>query len=66
MSLRIFHLVFIVASFGLSLFVVLWGFREWQLTHSGGALALAIVFLLFGAALVGYGMYAVRKLKELA
>ena len=66
MSLKIFHLVFIVASFGLSLFVVLWGFREWHLTHSGGALALSIVFLLFGAALVRYGMYAVRKLKELS
>lgn len=66
MSLRIFHLVFIVACFGLSVFVALWGFREWHLTHSGSALVLSIVFLLFGAALVGYGMYAVKKLKELA
>ena len=66
MSLRIFHLVFIVACFGLSVFVALWGFREWHLTHNGGALMLSIVFLLFGAALVGYGMYVVKKLKELA
>jgi len=65
MSLRIFHIIFIIAAFGLSVFVALWGFREWSATRSSGALALAIAFLACGAALVGYGMYAVRKLREL-
>ena len=65
MSLRVFHIIFIVAAFGLSLFVALWGFREWTATRDSGALTLAIVFLACGAALVGYGMYAVRKLREL-
>ncbi len=65
MSLRIFHIVFIIAAFGLSLFVALWGFREYAATRSGGALALAVVFALCGALLVWYGMVAVKKLREL-
>ena len=65
MSLRIFHIIFIIAAFGLSLFVALWGFREYAATKSGGALTLAVVFVLCGIALVGYGMVAVKKLREL-
>jgi hypothetical protein len=65
MSLRVFHIVFIIAAFGLSLFVALWGFREWTATRSSGALALAVVFAVCGAALVAYGFVAVRKLREL-
>ena len=51
MSLRVFHIIFIIAAFGLSLFVALWGFREWSATHSSGALALALSFAVFGIAL---------------
>ena len=65
MSLRVFHIVFIIAAFGLSLFVALWGFREWSATRSENALMLAIVFAVCGAALVAYGLVAVRKLREL-
>lgn len=65
MSLRIFHIVFIVAAFGLSLFVTLWGFREYMTTHSGGALALAIVFLVAAVVLIAYSFRAFAKLKEL-
>ncbi|MEK6372896.1 MAG: hypothetical protein AABO58_09380 [Acidobacteriota bacterium] len=65
MSLRIFHIIFIIASFGLSLFVALWGFREWSATRSSAALTLAVVFVVSAAALVGYGMVAVRKLRNL-
>jgi len=65
MSLRIFHIIFIIASFGLSVFVALWGFREWSATRSSAALTLAVVFVISGVALVGYGMVAVRKLRNL-
>ena len=65
MSLRIFHLVFILAAFGLSLFVALWGFREYAATRSSGALVLALLFVLCGVGLVAYGMVAVRKLRDL-
>ena len=65
MSLRVFHIVFIIAAFGLSLFVALWGFREYAATRNNGALVLALLFAACGAALVWYGMVAVKKLREL-
>lgn len=65
MSLRVFHIVFIVAAFGLSVFVALWGFREFAATRSNHALVLALLFTVCGAALVWYGMVAVKKLREL-
>jgi hypothetical protein len=65
MSLRAFHLVFIAVSVALSAFVAAWGLREWQANHSGTALGLAVIFFACGVALVGYGVHAVRKFREL-
>ena len=65
MSLRVFHIVFIVASIILSAFVSIWGFRQFAFEGQGGSLALGVLFLLFGAALVVYGLKAFRKLREL-
>jgi len=65
MSLRIFHLIFITVSIALSIFVTVWGVREFQVTRSLGALALAIVFLIAGVALVFYANRVMRKLREL-
>ena len=65
MSLRVFHIIFIIAAFGLSVFVALWGFREYAMTRSSGALVLGLLFVACGAALVWYGMVAVKKLREL-
>lgn len=65
MSLRIFHIVFIVASVLLSLFVALWGLRQFMDSRSTGGLTLGVVFFLFGFALVIYGKRTFRKLKEL-
>ena len=66
MSLRIFHVVFIIASIVLSLFVAVWALREYQATHSAGALALGIVFVIAGIAMVIYGQRWFKKLKELS
>ncbi|HEY2321342.1 MAG TPA: hypothetical protein VGJ82_00635 [Thermoanaerobaculia bacterium] len=66
MSLRIFHVVFIIASIVLSLFVAVWAVREYQATHSAGALALGIVFVVGGIAMVVYGQRWFKKLKELS
>ena len=66
MSLRIFHVVFIIASIVLSLFVAVWAVREYQATHSTGALALGIVFVVAGIAMVVYGQRWFKKLKELS
>ena len=66
MSLRIFHVIFIIASIALSLFVAVWAVREYQATHSAGALALGIVFVIGGVAMVVYGTRWFKKLKELS
>lgn len=66
MSLRIFHVIFIIASIVLSLFVAVWAIREYQATHSTGALALGIVFVAGGIAMVIYGQRWFKKLKELS
>jgi len=58
MSLRIFHVVFIIASFGLSLFVALWSVQN-------GRIALAIIFALAGVALIWYGFHFFGVLKDL-
>ncbi len=65
MSLRYFHIVFIAASVGLSIFVAIWGIREFRATDSMGALVLAIAFMLCGVALVAYADRAFRKLRDL-
>ena len=65
MSLRIFHIIFVTVSIALSVFVTIWGVREYALTRSSGALALAGVFLVCGIVLVFYAGRVFRKLREL-
>ena len=65
MSLRIFHIIFIVASVVLSLFVALWGIREFAQDRSTGGLTLGLLFLVTAVALMIYGKKAFTKLKEL-
>ena len=66
MSLRVFHVVFIVASLLLCLYVALWGVRMFAATSSANALMLAIVFGAFGLALLAYARKAFRKLRDLS
>ena len=65
MSLRVFHIVFIVVTVVLSLYVALWGIREFAQEQSRGGLDLGILFLVTAVALMVYGKKAFRKLKEL-
>ena len=65
MSLKIFHIVFIVVCVGLSLWVGVWGIRDYMQERSVAALTLAILFLLSGLALVVYGRKAFEKLRDL-
>jgi hypothetical protein len=58
MSLRIFHIVFVMVCVALSIFVAAWGVRN-------SAMPLAITFAVFAAALVVYGVHAFKKLREL-
>lgn len=65
MSLKVFHIVFIVVCIALSLWVGVWGIRDYMTEHSSGALALAICFLAGGLVLILYGRRAFEKLKEI-
>ena len=65
MSLRIFHIIFVTISIALSVFVTIWGVREYMMTRSMGALGLAAVFLAGGVILVWYANRAFKKLREL-
>ena len=65
MSLRAFHIVFIVVTVVLSLYVALWGIREFAREQNTGGLALGILFFLTAIALMVYGKKAYGKLKEL-
>ena len=65
MSLRIFHIVFVTVSIALSVFVTIWGVREFLSSRSMGALVLAFVFLALGVTLVFYAGRVFKKLREL-
>lgn len=65
MSLRAFHILFIVVTTMLSLYVALWGIRQYSQEQNTGALGLAILFMITAVALVIYGKKVFRKLKEL-
>jgi hypothetical protein len=65
MSLRAFHIVFIIVTVVLSLYVALWGIREFAQERSSMGLTLAILFLITAVGLMIYGKKAFAKLKEL-
>ncbi len=58
MSLRAFHIVFVMVCVALSAFVALWGFRQ-------GSPVLGFVFLTSAIVLVEYGRRVYRKLREI-
>jgi hypothetical protein len=65
MSLRVFHVIFIIVCIALCLYVAVWGVREYMATSSVAALGMTAVFVLGGVALVAYSGKAFRKLKDL-
>jgi hypothetical protein len=65
MSLKIFHIVFVIVTTVTSLFVALWGIREFAQQKSMGGLALGLVFLAAAIALMVYGKRVYAKFKEI-
>jgi hypothetical protein len=65
MSLKVFHIVFVIVTTVLSLFVAMWGIREFAQQKSTGGLVLGLVFLAAAAALMVYGKRVYAKLKEI-
>jgi len=65
MSLRIFHVIFITLCIALSVYVAIWGVREFIASKNWSALGLTAVFVVGGAVLVAYAGKAFRKLRDL-
>jgi hypothetical protein len=65
MSLKVFHIVFVIVCIALSLYVGVWGIHDYMQERSIGALSLGILFLLSGLVLVLYGRRAFEKLRDL-
>lgn len=66
MSLRVFHIIFVIASILLSFGVAAWSIQQYVTGASAYWLLLAVVFVACGIVLIGYGMKVFRKLKELS
>lgn len=65
MSLRAFHIIFVIVTTALSLWVALWGVREYTQEQSTMGLTLAVIFFATAALLIYYGKKVYRKLKEI-
>ena len=65
MSLRIFHILFVIVCVGFSASVAIWCFRDYAAERSPMALALGILFVVSGVALVVYGTKVYAKLRDL-
>jgi hypothetical protein len=65
MSLRAFHIIFIIVTVILSLYVALWGIREFAADRSTTGLILAILFLITAVGGIVYGKKAFVKLRDL-
>ena len=65
MSLRAFHIVFVVVTTVLSLYVALWGIREFAQERSATALTLGVLFLAMAVGLMIYGKKTFAKLRDL-
>jgi hypothetical protein len=67
MSLKAFHLVFVIASCALTLGFGVWLILAWHAGEaSRGALAGGITSLLCSVAIVAYGRYFLKKLKDIS
>lgn len=65
MSLRAFHIIFVIVTVALSLWVAVWGVQEYRQERSTMGLALALIFFTSAVGLVIYGQKVYRKLKEI-
>jgi hypothetical protein len=65
MSLRALHIVFVVLTVILSLFVTWWGLLEFARERSAMGLVLALVFLATAVGMAYYGKRVFVKLRDL-
>ena len=65
MSLRAFHIVFIIVTVVLSLYVALWGIREFAQERETSNLIIGIFSFITAIGLMVYGKKAFTKLRDL-
>ena len=66
MSLKAFHLIFVTASVAVSLFLGVWSFLSYRVSHARADLAYVVLSLLAVVVLLCYGRYFLRKLKHIS
>ena len=66
MSLKAFHIVFIVLSILLAFFCGAWFLHEYAANHDTAFLVAAILLLAAGGGLICYGKSVLRKLKHIS
>jgi TRAP-type C4-dicarboxylate transport system permease small subunit len=65
MSLRVFHVIFIIVCVAFCLFMTFWGVREWMTVRNGTSLALGLVSGVAGIGLMVYGVKVFQKLRDI-
>ena len=65
MSLKAFHIFFVVVSVLMCLGVGAWGTRQYLESDQGTGLGLAVMCFVLGAGLIVYGFKVYKKLSEL-
>lgn len=64
MSLKAFHIVFVVIVFATAIGTGVWGVRQYRAVQDIEALALGVGSLVLAAAAIPYGVWFLRKLKN--
>jgi len=66
MSLKAFHVIFVLASIAVSIFLGVWAFLSYRATGSRSDLAYVFTSAAAVVALLWYGRYFLRKLKHIS
>jgi hypothetical protein len=66
MSLKGFHIVFLIVSVLFSFGLALWGVMDFRRSDSAQSLAIGITGLVMAALLIPYGVWFLRKLKNVS
>lgn len=66
MSLKAFHIIFVTASIAVALFLGVWSFMSYQVSHTRADLIYVICSGVAVIALLWYGKYFLQKLKHIS
>jgi len=64
MSLKAFHVLFVIISVLITLGFGIWSVKQYGITGSGGSLAMGVASFVVSVALVVYGVAFLQKLKK--